>query len=106
MPAKPANLTYCTVPSSPLLRKTRQIQLEFHYGWGTSRETPDKVHHDIFEALHNLGFVIFDQEPNIQYSDGGCIEYSFLRMSKDFFKPGQQSTVTALLDRVKSTVGL
>mmetsp|Transcript_10448 Transcript_10448/g.14961 ORF Transcript_10448/g.14961 Transcript_10448/m.14961 type:complete len:196 (-) Transcript_10448:205-792(-) len=39
----------------------------------------------MFEDIHDEGFVIFHKEPNIQWGGGNCVEFSFLRLHKDFF---------------------
>jgi hypothetical protein len=55
----------------------RQIQVEVH---GTPAVAPQ-----FFQDLHDANFVMFHKEPNIQYSDGSCVEFSFLKMAGSFF---------------------
>lgn len=88
-----------------LLRRARQLQIEFHYGWGASQDAPDAVHHAIFSKLHELGFVVFEEEPNIQFTDGSCIEYSFLRLAPDFFPSPGSSLADRARDLYRRVVG-
>jgi hypothetical protein len=56
----------------------RQIQVEVH---GTPAVAPQ-----FFQDIHDANFVMFHKEPNIQYSDGSCVEFSFLKMASSFFR--------------------
>jgi hypothetical protein len=40
---------------------------------------------DFFYELHDAGYVIFSKEPNIVGCAGKCVEYSFIRLSPEFF---------------------
>ena len=55
----------------------RQILVEAH-------EVPVNAN-EFFQDVHDAKFVLFHKEANIQYSGGGCIEFSFLKMSASFF---------------------
>lgn len=56
----------------------QQILVEVH-------DTP-LVSNYMFNELHDEGYVIFNKEPNIQFGGGRCVEYSFLKLNKDYFK--------------------
>lgn len=56
----------------------RQILVEVH-------DAPAVVD-DFFQALRNAGYAIFHKEPNIE-NNPNCIEYSFLKLSKEFWMP-------------------
>jgi FkbM family methyltransferase len=64
--------------ASPLLN-VRQILMEIHEPPLTANQV-----HDLMEKLHVLGFVIFNKEPNTAGCCGDCIEYSFVRLTKNF----------------------
>lgn len=51
-----------------------QFLVEFHF------QTPQLME-QIAGRLTNAGFRVFSVEPNIQYSDGSCIEYSFVNVN-------------------------
>jgi hypothetical protein len=55
----------------------RQIFLEVH--------NHPSIANKLFEDLHAQNSVIFHKEPNIQWGGGNCVEFSFLRLHKDFF---------------------
>jgi Methyltransferase domain len=55
----------------------RQLLLEVHLVCGLT----DKL----FRALLNASYVIFHKEHNIIYSNGKCIEYLFLKLSRSYF---------------------
>jgi len=55
----------------------RQILLEVH--------NVPPIANGLFNAMQKGGYVTFHKEPNIQWSGGNCTEYSFLKLSKDFF---------------------
>jgi FkbM family methyltransferase len=55
----------------------RQLLIEVHLVCGLTDH--------FFRALQNASYVIFHKEPNIIYSNGKCIEYSFLKLSRSYF---------------------
>ena len=55
----------------------RQIMVELH--------NVPKESLDLFGAMEEAGYVIFHKEPNTLGCQGNCIEYSFLKLRKDFF---------------------
>jgi len=61
------------------LTNVRQIQIELH------RIDQARA---LFQFAQAHNFVVFHKEPNIAYSGGRglCIEYAFLKLSKDFFE--------------------
>ena len=75
----------------PFLNKifVKQLTFETHGCLWSRRPGNSKAAllrvHKLMTALHNHrapnGFRIFYSEPNIQYSDGTCVEYSMLRPS-------------------------
>lgn len=67
----------------------RQIVVEVH-------NFPDNTN-DFFQEMHEQGYVIFHKEPNIEWSGGDCVEFSFLKLHPDFFieEDGQQETTTS-----------
>lgn len=56
----------------------RQIAVEVH-------EAPNHVN-DFFSHIHSQNYVMFHKEPNIQWSNGNCIEFSFLKLNGSFFE--------------------
>ena len=60
-----------------LKQDLRQILIEVHSVSGITAQ--------FFDDMHNEGYVIFHKEPNIQWSGGACTEFSFLKLSKDYF---------------------
>jgi Methyltransferase domain len=61
-----------------LQQDLRQIVVEVH---GVS-----KVTNQFFQDFHEQGYVIFHKEPNIEWASGNCVEFSFLKLSKEFFQ--------------------
>jgi Methyltransferase domain len=61
-----------------LQQDLRQIVIEVHW--------LNKNTHQFFTDLTNQGYVIFHKESNIQWAFGKCIEFSFLKLSKQFFQ--------------------
>ena len=55
----------------------RQILVEVH-------GTPPIVD-DFFSHIHSLNYVMFHKEPNIQWTGGDCLEFSFLKVNNSFF---------------------
>ena len=60
----------------PLLH---QIQVEVH-------DAPGQTAIDFFDSFERAGYLRFHKEPNIQYSDGGCLEYSFVKVEEEFLE--------------------
>jgi hypothetical protein len=58
--------------------RLQQILVELH------RSPPTKVL-PFFNALRQNGYTTFHKEPNIQHSQGNCIEYGFLKLKQEFF---------------------
>ena len=58
----------------------KQILVEVH-------NSPTNVN-DFFNRIQEEGYVTFHKEPNIKYAPGStlCVEYAFLKLTKDFFK--------------------
>jgi hypothetical protein len=56
----------------------RQILVEIH---GTPSVTDE-----MFGNIHYANYVMFHKEPNIQWSGGSCVEFSFLKLNKSFFE--------------------
>jgi hypothetical protein len=69
----------------PSLPRLQQILVEIH------RSPPTHVLH-FFNTLRQHGYAIFHKEPNIQHSQGNCLEYGFLKLSPMFF--GTSNRVT------------
>lgn len=61
--------------------RLQQILIELH------RSPPTKVL-PFFDTLRAKGYVTFHKEPNIQHSQGNCIEYAFLKLAPAFFQKG------------------
>ena len=57
-----------------LAKRVRQLLLEVHY---TNAEATARL----AQNLWNAGFRTFSKEPNIQYSDGSCVEYALLKVA-------------------------
>lgn len=58
----------------PLLH---QIQVELH-------SAPGQTAIDFFDSFERAGYLRFHKEPNIQFSDGSCIEYAFVKVEEKF----------------------
>jgi hypothetical protein len=56
----------------------RQVVVEVH-------DFPSNTN-QFFQDFHDQGYVIFHKEPNIEWSGGDCVEFSFLKLHQDFFK--------------------
>jgi len=56
----------------------RQVLVEFHWTTGKHRV------HELFNALFDLGYVVFHKESNTLSCKGNCIEYAFVRLSPTF----------------------
>jgi hypothetical protein len=65
----------------------QQIQVELH-------GAPAAQVLNFFDSFEEAGYARFHKEPNIQYNDGSCIEYAFLKLDKAFF-PAKNTTVAA-----------
>lgn len=80
--------TYSSWLDAPV--KLRQILLEVHPNLSSllrpSVKLPDTV--NMFNSLHEKGYVITHKEPNIMYSfpRGHCVEYNFLLLSPKFWE--------------------
>jgi len=53
-----------------------------------------------FEFLEEAGYVRFHKEPNIQYNDGSCEEYAFLKLDKEFFAARKKMLAERNITRV------
>ena len=62
-------------PSIPMLQ---QILVETH-------NTPKDYVAPFFDGIMSRGYVMFHKEANIQFADGDCIEFGFLKLSDEFF---------------------
>mmetsp|Transcript_78456 Transcript_78456/g.248017 ORF Transcript_78456/g.248017 Transcript_78456/m.248017 type:complete len:374 (+) Transcript_78456:42-1163(+) len=60
--------------------RVRQILVELH---GFSRA------HELFSFLNEMGYVIAYKEPNTLGCDGSCIEYVFVKLSRNFTRAAQ-----------------
>jgi hypothetical protein len=58
--------------------RLQQILVELH-------RSPSSKVLPFFNALRQNGYTIFHKEPNIQHSQGNCIEYGFLKLKQAFF---------------------
>ena len=88
------------------LPSLQQIQVEIHSG-DLGKMHKDEIHdHDIspeipfFHFLEENGYVRFHKEPNIQYNDGSCEEYAFLKLDKEFFAPRKKVLAARNITRV------
>lgn len=90
----------------PGLPSLQQIQVEIHSGGITKMNKLDKHDHDItpeipfFDFLEEAGYVRFHKEPNIQFNDGSCEEYAFLKLEKEFFAPRKKVLAERNITRV------
>ncbi|CAJ1965998.1 unnamed protein product [Cylindrotheca closterium] len=57
----------------------RQILVEVH-------KTPDDTVNEFFTGMQENGYVTFHKEPNIQFAQGSCVEYAFLKLEDSFFQ--------------------
>lgn len=55
----------------------QQLLLEVH-------DTPPIVN-DFFASLHQAGYAMFHKEPNIQFANGDCVEFGFIKLRASFF---------------------
>jgi hypothetical protein len=66
----------------------RQVLVELHGtgGWQETGGLPAKTigAHNFFNYLFDLGYVVFNKEPNTLGCGGNCIEYSFVKLSPLF----------------------
>mmetsp|Transcript_2280 Transcript_2280/g.2642 ORF Transcript_2280/g.2642 Transcript_2280/m.2642 type:complete len:376 (-) Transcript_2280:2303-3430(-) len=62
---------------APGIPSLQQIQVELH-------NAPTQAI-AFFDTMEEAGYVRFHKEPNIQFNDGSCIEYAFLKLEKEFF---------------------
>lgn len=63
---------------APDMPRLNQILIELH-------KPPRSTATKFFDTLQAAGYVRFHKEANIQFFEGGAIEYAFLKLSKDFF---------------------
>lgn len=61
--------------STSLLDNVSQLLVEFHFNSGGYDRNVR-----VLNLLRDKGFAIFHKEPNIQFSDGSCIEIAFIRI--------------------------
>jgi hypothetical protein len=61
----------------------RQLLVEVHYN---TREPVVRMAQGLFDA----GFRTFSKEPNIQWSDGNCVEFSMLNINYE--EPNTRAT--------------
>jgi len=59
----------------------RQIQVELH---GIGKNKGIDAVHDFFKTLFDMGYVVFNKEPNTSGCQGCCVEYAFVKMSPSF----------------------
>ena len=91
------------LPGVPSLQ---QIQVEIHSGGINKMNKLEKHDHDItpeipfFDFLEEAGYVRFHKEPNIQFNDGSCEEYAFLKLDKEFFAPRKKILAERNITRV------
>eukprot|EP00547_Thalassionema_nitzschioides_P014303 CAMPEP_0194236982 /NCGR_PEP_ID=MMETSP0158-20130606/4124_1 /TAXON_ID=33649 /ORGANISM="Thalassionema nitzschioides, Strain L26-B" /LENGTH=374 /DNA_ID=CAMNT_0038970903 /DNA_START=11 /DNA_END=1135 /DNA_ORIENTATION=- len=62
---------------APGIPSMQQLQVELH--GAPQRAIP------FFTHMEESGYVRFHKEPNIQFNDGSCLEYAFLKLDKEFF---------------------
>jgi len=56
-----------------------QIQVEVH-------NAPGGKVIDFFDTFERAGYLRFHKEPNIQFSDGSCVEYAFVKVKEIFLE--------------------
>jgi len=69
-----------------------QIQVELH-------NAPGKKAIDFFDTFERAGYLRFHKEANIQFSDGECIEYAFVKVEEKFLEGKKFSTALAKNER-------
>jgi len=62
----------------PRMPRLQQILVETH-------NVPNKFVLSFFDTFEKEGYVRFHKEANVQFSDGDCFEYAFLKLDKEFF---------------------
>jgi len=91
------------LPGVPSLQ---QIQVELHSNDIGKMHKDEDHRHDIapeihfFEFLEEAGYVRYHKEPNIQFNDGSCEEYAFLKLDKEFFEPRKKVLAERNITRV------
>jgi hypothetical protein len=60
----------------PLLH---QIQVEVH-------KAPGQTAIDFFDFFERAGYLRFHKEANIQFNDGSCVEYAFVKVEEKFLE--------------------
>eukprot|EP00980_Cylindrotheca_fusiformis_P027878 scaffold22560_cov135-Cylindrotheca_fusiformis.AAC.89 len=58
----------------------RQILVEVH-------RTPPDIVNKFFLEFQKHNYVTFHKEPNIQWANGDCVEYAFLKLEDSYFAP-------------------
>lgn len=74
-------------------RNIRQILLEMHFRNPRTAES-------LYMGLQHAGYTQFHKEPNIQFSDGSCIEVGFVLL--DLPKPAWWQNITTTLKQTNS----
>lgn len=76
----------------------RQVYIEVHNFPPIANKMFQDIHDEGYAIFHKVSFCLFgfsllhfanltcvSQEPNIQWGGGNCVEYSFLKLHKDYF---------------------